>query len=134
MGICTSLNSKRKNKNSEVKANKPPNKIDNLNIDKELASSRMPHINKGEKILGKIEKKELKRNNTVNISFNKNLNNSNSKNTQSSQIEENLNKENIPIFFNEKKNENELNEKKDNTDQPIPSKSKEENTLASLKM
>ena len=134
MGICTSLNSKRKNKNSEVKANKPPNKIDNLNIDKELASSRMPYINKGEKILGKIEKKELKRNNTVNISFNKNLNNSNSKNTQSSQIEENLNKENIPIFFNEKKNENELNEKKDNTDQPIPSKSKEENTLASLKM
>ena len=134
MGICTSLNKGRKSRDSDIKANQPPNKNKNQTAEKEITSTRSPNKIQRENILGKIEDQELRRNNTVTQSFNKKINNSNIPNIQSSfQLYENANTENNPLNFQEKKIENKLTEKKVNkaNDQNF-FVSKEENTIASL--
>ena len=131
MGICTSLGSNKKRKNSNIRANEIPNKNKNTNTENEITSTRPPNKNQREKILGKIDEKELKRNNTVTSSFNKRLNNSNIQNIQSSsQFIENMNSENNPITLKEKMSENKLSEKKGKERNILGSK--EENTNASL--
>ena len=71
MGICTSISTNKKKRNPDIKAKQLPIKIKDPIIEKEIVSTRSINKNKREKLLGKIEEKELKRNNTVNLSFNK---------------------------------------------------------------
>ena len=128
MGICTSSGRSKRKSNSDIKANELPNKNKKTNIEKEITSTRPPNKNQREKILGKIDEKELKRNNTVTSSFNKRINNSNIQ--SSSQFIENMNTENVPILLKEKMSENKLSEKKYKEQNILGSK--EENTIASL--
>ena len=128
MGICTSSGRNKRKSNSDIKANEIPNKNKKTNIEKEITSTRPPNKNQREKILGKIDEKELKRNNTVTSSFNKRINNSNIQ--SSSQFIENMNTENVPILLKEKMSENKLSEKKYKEQNILGSK--EENTIASL--
>ena len=136
MGICASVTSDRKKRNRDVTANKFPNKISSSINNNEISSTRPRNNNQSEKIIGKIDDQDLKRNNTVTSNFNqKSSNNSNIQKSQTpSLIVENIIKEKNQISFHEKKSQNEYKEKKDKIgEQNVPS-SKEENTIASLKM
>ena len=136
MGICTSVNSNRRKKNNNVKANQLPNKNATPINDKEISSTRPPINKKTEEIIGKISNKNLKRNYTVTSSLNEKLNNSNNQNARdqlSFPTFENNNTESNPPTYQEKKNEIEFKEKNKINEQNAPF-SKEENTIASLKM
>ena len=131
MGICTSISTNKKKRNPDIKAKKLPIKIKDPIIEKEIVSTRSINKNKREKLLGKIEEKELKRNNTVNLSFNKKINNSNIQKIQSSYLDSNQ-IENSPSPFEEKISENKLSEKRNKVSEQNALGSKEENTIASL--
>ena len=136
MGICTSVSSDRKKRNRDVKAKQLPNKGNNSNTNNEIASTRTMNNNCREKIIGKIDDKNLKRNYTVTSSNNKKLNNnSNIQNSHPPSLNiENYLKDKNQISFQDKKSDIEFKEKKEKIqDQNIPL-SKEENTIASLKM
>ena len=134
MGICTSVSSDKKKRNRKVKANKLPNKNNGSN--NEIISTRPMENNHSEKILGKLEDKNSKKNYTVTSSYNKKL--SNSTNTQNSYLPsinmENFLKDKETLSFQEKEKEIEFKEKKDKKEEPNVPFSKEENTIASLKM
>ena len=135
MGICTSLPRNKRKTNLDIKANEIPNLIKNPINQKEITSTRPSNKIQREKILGKIEENELKRNNTVTSSFNKKINNSNLPNIQSSfQTSENVvDIGNFHINFQEKiKEGNKSIEKKENAFEQNVFPSKEENTIASL--
>ena len=131
MGICTSISTNKKKRNPDIKAKQLPIKIKDPIIEKEIVSTRSINKNKREKLLGKIEEKELKRNNTVNLSFNKKINNSNIQKIQSSYLDSNQ-IENSPSPFEEKISENKLSEKRNKISEQNALGSKEENTIASL--
>ena len=131
MGICTSISTNKKKRNPDIKAKQLPIKIKDPIIEKEIVSTRSINKNKREKLLGKIEEKELKRNNTVNLSFNKKINNSNIQKIQSSYLDSNQ-MENSPSPFEEKISENKLSEKRNKVSEQNVLGSKEENTIASL--
>ena len=132
MGICTSISTNKKKRNPDIKAKQLPIKIKDPIIEKEIVSTRSTNKNKREKLLGKIEEKELKRNNTVNLSFNKKINNSNTiQKIQSSYLDSNQ-MENSPSPFEEKISENKLSEKRNKVSEQNALGSKEENTIASL--
>ena len=133
MGICTSISTNRKKRNSDIKAKQLPLKTKVPIIEKEIISTRPTNKNKRQNLLGKIDEKDFKRNNTVNLTFNKKINNSSVQNNQSSfQFTENNQTENISIPLEEKIKQNKLNEKKNKENDPNPLASKEENTIASL--
>ena len=75
MGICTSVRSDKKRRNRDVTANQLPNKNNTFATNNEITSTRPMNDNQREKIIGKIDDKNLKRNYTVTSSNNKRLNN-----------------------------------------------------------
>ena len=136
MGICTSVRSDKKRRNRDVTANQLPNKNNTFVTNNEITSTRPMNNNQREKIIGKIDDKNLKRNYTVSSNNNKRLNNhSNIKYSHPPSLNiENYLKDKNQISFRDKKSEIEFKEKKEKIqDQNIPL-SKEENTIASLKM
>ena len=136
MGICTSVRSDKKRRNRDVTANKLPNKNNTFVTNNEITSTRPMNNNQREKIIGKIDDKNLKRNYTVTSSNNKRLNNhSNIKYSHPPSLNiENYLKDKNQISFRDKKSEIEFKEKKEKIQEQNIPLSKEENTIASLKM
>ncbi len=136
MGICTSVRSDEKRRNRNVTANQLPNKNNAFVTNNEITSTRPMNNNQREKIIGKIDDKNLKRNYTVTSSNNKRLNNhSNIKYSHPPSLNiENYLKDKNQISFRDKKSEIEFKEKKEKIQEQNIPLSKEENTIASLKM
>ncbi len=136
MGICTSVRSDKKRRNRDVTANQLPNKNNTFVTNNEITSTRPMNNNQREKIIGKIDDKNLKRNYTVTSSNNKRLNNhSNIKYSHPPSLNiENYLKDKNQISFRDKKSEIEFKEKKEKIQEQNIPLSKEENTIASLKM
>ena len=152
MGVCTSSNKRKKRDKQIVTVNQTASNkkevIDNNN--NVITTTRAPNIKTFEKIMGKIDKNEIRRVNTnkTDIGLEKGNNNNKYKTTVPN-IEdfENMNTESIPLSsIQEKKKSKDINnintehtEKKSekgsiNINNINFIKSKEENTIATIKM